>query len=240
MTMIPTYLAYNSEGLGNLYDWHMVKNYQMKNGYVFNSPSATAAGFINHQDVGCLNYLNSLWTSLVIQRDEQIFMDVVTCALDFRLLRISGYEVSSEITNEGAFKDEYAAVEVYNVSQVLYPEELSFGEQILKSGDFPKRIISTDSNRLSKCKEVDWRYSFQMAITRCKSHVIQNWLDAMNSALREAMWTRDAYVPTTNEYMENAYVLFASGPIGLPLFILWDPNCQKRLSKASSIIIYTS
>ncbi|KAJ0682809.1 putative ent-kaurene synthase [Helianthus annuus] len=67
MTMIPTYLAYNSEGLGNLYDWHMVKNYQMKNGYVFNSPSATAAVFINHQDVGCLNYLNSLWTSLVIQ-----------------------------------------------------------------------------------------------------------------------------------------------------------------------------
>ncbi|MFS8027344.1 putative ent-kaurene synthase [Helianthus anomalus] len=54
------YLAYNSEGLGNLYDWHMVKKYQMKNGSVFNSPSATAAAFINRQDTGCLSYLTSL------------------------------------------------------------------------------------------------------------------------------------------------------------------------------------
>ncbi|MFS8027333.1 putative ent-kaurene synthase [Helianthus anomalus] len=54
------YLAYNSEGLGNLYDWHMVKKYQMKNGSVFNSPSATAAAFINSQDAGCLSYLTSL------------------------------------------------------------------------------------------------------------------------------------------------------------------------------------
>lgn len=54
------YLAYISEGLGNLYDWNMVKKYQMKNGSVFNSPSATAAAFINHQDTGCLNYLTSL------------------------------------------------------------------------------------------------------------------------------------------------------------------------------------
>ncbi|KAJ0682805.1 putative ent-kaurene synthase [Helianthus annuus] len=273
------YLAYNSEGLGNLYDWHMVKNYEMKNGYVFNSPSATAASFINHQDVGCLNYLNSLWTSLVIQRDEQIFMDVVTCGLDFRLLRISGYEVSSEITNEGAFKDEYAALEVYNVSQVLYPEELSFGEQILKLGDFPKRIISTDSNRLSKfiCKELKFArqkttycyFSVPATLSSpelsdttiswakngilttviddlfdvdgtieelanqiqcvekwnvyvdkdCCSEQVRIWLDAMNSALREAMWTRDAYVPTTNEYMENAYVSFASGTDCTPLWV---------------------
>ncbi|KAJ0682810.1 putative ent-kaurene synthase [Helianthus annuus] len=41
----------------------------------------------------------------------------------------------------------------------------------------------------------------------------------MNSALREAMWTRDAYVPTTNEYMENAYVSFALGPDCTPLWV---------------------
>ncbi|KAI3743982.1 hypothetical protein L1987_57054 [Smallanthus sonchifolius] len=47
------------------------------------------------------------------------------------------------------------------------------------------------------------------------SHVIQ-WLDLMNSMLKEAICTRDAYVPTINEYMENAYVSFALGPIVLP------------------------
>lgn len=55
-------MAYISEGLGNLCDWNMVKKYQMKNGSVFNSPSATAAALIHHQNAGCLNYLTSLLT----------------------------------------------------------------------------------------------------------------------------------------------------------------------------------
>ncbi|MFS8027330.1 putative ent-kaurene synthase [Helianthus anomalus] len=447
------YLAYISEGLGNLYDWHMVKKYQLKNGSVFNSPSATAAAFINHRDTGCLNYLISLLDkfgnavptvypldlyirlSMVdtlerlgiarhfsvevknvldetyrcwVERDEQIFMDVVTCALAFRLLRINGYEVSSdplaEITNEGAFKDEYAAVEVYNASQVLYPEELSFGEQILRSGDILRRMISTDSNRLSKFihKEVEnaLKFPFNTSLERintrrnidrynvddtrilkttyrssnisnkdylrfavedynsCQSiyheevkglerwvvdnkldqlkfarqktaycyfsvaatlsspelsdariswakngilttvvddffdvggtidelanliqcvekwnvdidndccseqvriiflalkdaicwigdtafkwqerdvtsHVIQTWLDLMNSMLREAIWTRDAYVPTIHEYMENAYVSFALGPIVLPAIYFVGPKLSEEIVESS-------
>ncbi|KAI3761156.1 hypothetical protein L1987_51565 [Smallanthus sonchifolius] len=55
------YLAYISEGLGDLYDWNMVKKYRMKNDSVFNSSSATAAAFINHQNAGCLNYLTTLF-----------------------------------------------------------------------------------------------------------------------------------------------------------------------------------
>ncbi|KAL8249659.1 hypothetical protein R6Q59_006527 [Mikania micrantha] len=54
------YLAYICEGLGNLFDWNMVKKYQMKNGSIFNSPSATAAAFISNQNSGCLNYITSL------------------------------------------------------------------------------------------------------------------------------------------------------------------------------------
>lgn len=38
----------------------MVMKYQMKNGSLFNSPSATAAALIHHQNVGCFNYLSSL------------------------------------------------------------------------------------------------------------------------------------------------------------------------------------
>nr|Q9XEI0.1 RecName: Full=Ent-kaurene synthase 2, chloroplastic; Short=SrKS2; Flags: Precursor [Stevia rebaudiana]AAD34295.1 kaurene synthase [Stevia rebaudiana] len=447
------YLAYISEGLGNLYDWNMVKKYQMKNGSVFNSPSATAAAFINHQNPGCLNYLNSLLDkfgnavptvyphdlfirlSMVdtierlgishhfrveiknvldetyrcwVERDEQIFMDVVTCALAFRLLRINGYEVSpdplAEITNELALKDEYAALETYHASHILYQEDLSSGKQILKSADFLKEIISTDSNRLSKLihKEVENALKFpintglerintrrniqlynvdntrilkttyhssnisntdylrlavedfytcqsiyreelkglerwvvenkldQLKFARQKtaycyfsvaatlsspelsdariswakngilttvvddffdiggtideltnliqcvekwnvdvdkdccsehvrilflalkdaicwigdeafkwqardvtSHVIQTWLELMNSMLREAIWTRDAYVPTLNEYMENAYVSFALGPIVKPAIYFVGPKLSEEIVESS-------
>ncbi|KAI3764336.1 hypothetical protein L2E82_14343 [Cichorium intybus] len=146
------YLAYISEGLGNFHDWNMVMKYQMKNGSLFNSPSATAAAFIHHQNAGCLNYLTSLLDKFGnavptvyplelyvrlymvdtlerlgisrhfrveiqnvldetyrywMQGDMEIFMDVVTCALAFRLLRSNGYEVSSgplaKVTKEGDY-----------------------------------------------------------------------------------------------------------------------------------------
>ncbi|XP_076946242.1 ent-kaurene synthase 2, chloroplastic-like [Bidens hawaiensis] len=439
------YLAYISEGLGRLYDWRTVKKYQMKNGSVLNSPSATAAALVNNQNVGCLNYLTSLLDKFGnavpsiypfdlyirlsmadtlerlgiahhfsvevknvldetyrcwVEKDDQIFMDVVTCALAFRLLRINGYEVSSdplaEITNEGAFKDKYAVLEVFNASQVLYQEELSFGEQILKSADFLKRIISTDSkevdnalkfpfntglerintrrnidlynadntrimkttyrssnisnkdyltfavedfnacqsiyreelkglerwvvdNKLDQLKFArqknaycyfsvaailslpeltDARISWAkngilttvvddffdvggtidelVSLIQCvekwnvdvdndccseqvrivfsalknaicwigdkafkwqgrdvTSHVIQIWLDLMNSMLREAIWTKDAYVPTINEYMENAYMSFALGPIVLPALYLVGPKLSEEIVESS-------
>ncbi|XP_076950310.1 ent-kaurene synthase 2, chloroplastic-like [Bidens hawaiensis] len=439
------YLAYISEGLASLYDWRTVKKYQMKNGSVLNSPSATAAAFINHKNAGCLNYLTSLLDkfgnavpavypfdlfirlSMVdtlerlgiarhfsvevknvldetyrcwVEKDDQIFMDVVTCALAFRLLRINGYEVSSdplaEITNEGAFKDKYAVLEVFNASQVLYQEELSFGEQILKSADFLKRIISTDSKEVDNALKFPFNTGLECINTRrnidlynvdntrilkttyrstnisnkdylrfavedfnaCQSiyreelkglerwvvdnkldqlkfarqktaycyfsvaatlslpelsgariswakngilttviddffdvggtidelvnliqcvekwnvnvdndccseqvrivfsalknaicwigdtafkwqgrdvtsHVIQTWLDLMNSMLREAIWTKDAYVPTINEYMENAYVSFALGPIVLPALYFVGPKLTEEIVESS-------
>ncbi|KAL7175146.1 hypothetical protein ACSBR2_028866 [Camellia fascicularis] len=51
---------YILEGMKKLQDWEMVVKYQRKNGSLFNSPSTTAAAFINLEDAGCLNYLNSL------------------------------------------------------------------------------------------------------------------------------------------------------------------------------------
>ncbi|CAH1416468.1 unnamed protein product [Lactuca virosa] len=210
------YLAYVSEGLGNFHDWNMVMKYQMKNGSVFNSPSATAAALIHNQnDAGCLDYLSSLLNKFGnavptvypldlyirlcmvdtlgrlgitrhfkmeiqnvldetyshknrcwVQGDSQIFMDVVTCALAFRLLRINGYQVSSDplakITKKGdymssckdGFKDVYAALEVFKASQIIYQEELAgLGEQNSRSTDFLKREISIDSNCIHR--EVD-------------------------------------------------------------------------------------
>ncbi|KAI3764337.1 hypothetical protein L2E82_14344 [Cichorium intybus] len=186
------YLAYVSEGLGNFHDWNMVMKYQMKNGSLFNSPSATAAAVIHHQNAGCLNYLSSLLEKFGnavptvypldlymrlcmvdtlerlgitrhftveiqhvldktyrcwVQGDMEIFMNVVTCALAFRILRSNGYEVSSDplakIIEKGGYmnsleepsNDVHAALEVYKASQLIYQEELA---------SFP-------SNRLSKC-----------------------------------------------------------------------------------------
>lgn len=213
------YLAYIFEGLRNFHDWNMVTKYQMKNGSLFNSPSATAAAFIHHQNDGCLNYLTSLLEKFGnavptvypldlyvrlcmvdtlerlgiarhfrveiqhvldetyrcwVQRDEQIFMDVVTCALAFRVLRTNGYEVSSDplakITKEGdymnsleePFIDVYAALEVYRASRIIYQEEVDLGEQNLRSTDYLKRKISTASNRHTKFihKEVESALKF--------------------------------------------------------------------------------
>ncbi|KAI3498200.1 hypothetical protein L1887_33969 [Cichorium endivia] len=198
------YLAYISEGLGNFHDWNMVMKYQMKNGSLFNSPSATAAAFIHNQNAGCLNYLSSLLDKFGnavptvyplelyvrlymvdtlerlgiarhfrveiqnvldetyrywMQGDMEIFMDVVTCALAFRLLRSNGYEVSSgplaKVTKEGgymnssekAFKDAYTALEVYKASQIIYQEELT---DFLKGNISTSSILSNGLSELSK------------------------------------------------------------------------------------------
>ncbi|KAJ9563474.1 hypothetical protein OSB04_008634 [Centaurea solstitialis] len=199
------YLAYISEGLGNYHDWNIVKKYQMNNGSLFNSPSATAAALIHHQNAACLDYLTSLVNKFGnavptvypynlyvrlhvvdtlerlgiaqhfrteiqnvlnetyrywMQRDEQIFMDVITCALAFRLLRTNGYEVSSdlltEITKRGDYmnsleepsKDIYAALALHQASQIMHQEELiSLEEQNSSSTDFLRQKSSTSSIR---------------------------------------------------------------------------------------------
>nr|XP_043623552.1 ent-kaurene synthase 1, chloroplastic-like [Erigeron canadensis] len=455
------YLAYISEGLGDIHYWNTVMKYQMKNGSVLNSPSATAAVLIDHQNNGCLSYLTSLLNkfgnavptiypvdlyvrlSMVetllklgiarhfrveiqnvldetyrcwVQKDEQIFTDVVTCALAFRVLRISGYEVSpgllTEITKEGIymnapaepFKDIYSALEVHRASQVMYQEELTLGDKISRSSDilvglqtifaetvpsnihkevedalkFPfnsclerisarrniehynmdntrtlkttYRLSNTGNqdylrlavedfnacqsiyrreleslerwvveNRLNQLEfarqrtascyfsavaalsspelsdaRISWakhciltimvddffdvigqmdelanliqcveKWNVNVETDCCSetvcilflalkdaicwtgkaafkwqgrdiaSHVIQLWLDLMKSELTEVRWRNDAYMPTINEYMENAYVSFALGPILLPALYLIGPKLSEEIVQSS-------
>jgi ent-kaurene synthase len=54
------YMAYISEGLGDMLDWSEVMKFQRKNGSLFNSPSATAAALIYNHDDKALQYLNFL------------------------------------------------------------------------------------------------------------------------------------------------------------------------------------
>nr|XP_043638080.1 ent-kaurene synthase 2, chloroplastic-like [Erigeron canadensis] len=211
------YLAYISEGLGDLYDNNMVMKYQMKNGSILNSPSATSSVLIRHQNVGCMNYLSELLEKFGnavptlyplglyvrlcmvdalerlgitrhfrmeiqnvldetyrcwVQNDEQIFKDVATCALAFRLLRTNGYEVSSdplaEITKMGAsvnshketFKGVYTALEVYRATHLIHEDVLAFEDIRSRSKKYLEKAISTTkvpSNRRYKLihEEVD-------------------------------------------------------------------------------------
>ncbi|RXH86679.1 hypothetical protein DVH24_021952 [Malus domestica] len=60
------------------------------------------------------------------------------------------------------------------------------------------------------------------------SHVIGIWLDLIKSAFKEAEWLRNKSVPTMEEYMENAYVSFALGPIVLPALYLVGPQLSEE------------
>ncbi|KAL6567607.1 Ent-kaurene synthase TSP4, chloroplastic [Orobanche gracilis] len=60
-------------------------------------------------------------------------------------------------------------------------------------------------------------------------HIISIWLDLLNSMMKETQWARDNYIPTMNEYMCNAYISFALGPIVLPALYLVGPKLSEEM-----------
>ncbi|KAF7835719.1 ent-kaur-16-ene synthase, chloroplastic isoform X1 [Senna tora] len=64
-----------------------------------------------------------------------------------------------------------------------------------------------------------------------QDHVIKIWLDLMRSMLKEAQWSKTKYVPTVDEYMANAYVSFALGPIVLPTVYLVGPKLPTEVAE---------
>uniref|UniRef100_A0A0D9W9C0 Uncharacterized protein n=1 Tax=Leersia perrieri TaxID=77586 RepID=A0A0D9W9C0_9ORYZ len=173
------YMAYVTEGLGNLLQWDEIMMFQRKNGSLFNCPSTTAATLVNHYDDKALQYLNSLVSkfgsavptvyplniycqlslvdaldkmgisqyfvseiksildtiySLWLERDEEIMLDITTCAMAFRLLRMNGYHVSSvELSHvaeassfreslQGYLTDKKSILELYKASKVSISE----------------------------------------------------------------------------------------------------------------------
>ncbi|CAM0902732.1 unnamed protein product [Alopecurus aequalis] len=48
-----------------------------------------------------------------------------------------------------------------------------------------------------------------------RKHLIELWLDTLRSMMTEAEWVRSQYVPTIDEYMKNANISYALGPIVL-------------------------
>nr|CAB3484567.1 unnamed protein product [Digitaria exilis] len=130
------FMAYVAEGLGDLLDWDQVMAYQRKNGSFFNSPATTAAAAIHNGYNGrALDYLDSLISKSWLDNDEEIMLDMATCAVAFRLLRMHGYNVSSDglalFSKESSFHDSVqgylgdteALLELYRASQVQILEE---------------------------------------------------------------------------------------------------------------------
>ncbi|KAL5211774.1 hypothetical protein ABZP36_022621 [Zizania latifolia] len=54
------YMAYVSEGFGNMLEWDEIMQFQRKNGSLFNCPSSTAAALVNNHDDKALRYLHLL------------------------------------------------------------------------------------------------------------------------------------------------------------------------------------
>ncbi|KAM7523290.1 hypothetical protein LguiA_013192 [Lonicera macranthoides] len=118
-----------------------------------------------------------------LQGDEQIFMDVATCAIAFRVLRINGYDVSSDpltqIAKEGSYFNSLGghlkgltdALELYRASQlIISPDESALRKQNLQSSHFLQQTLSNGSvwsDRLSKyiIEEVDDALNFPLYLS---------------------------------------------------------------------------
>nr|A0A2K9RFY0.1 RecName: Full=Ent-kaurene synthase TSP4, chloroplastic; AltName: Full=Terpene synthase 4; Short=VacTPS4 [Vitex agnus-castus]AUT77123.1 ent-kaurene synthase [Vitex agnus-castus] len=61
------------------------------------------------------------------------------------------------------------------------------------------------------------------------NHIIDIWLDLLYSMMKETEWARDKYIPTMDEYISNAYVSFALGPIVLPALYLVGPKLSEEM-----------
>ncbi|KAJ7982092.1 Ent-kaurene synthase [Quillaja saponaria] len=68
------------------------------------------------------------------------------------------------------------------------------------------------------------------------NHVIEIWLDLMRSMWREAEWSRTKYVATIDEYMDNAYISFALGPIVLPALYLVGPKLSDEMVESPEFL----
>ncbi|KAF2945426.1 ent-isokaur-15-ene synthase isoform X2 [Oryza sativa Japonica Group] len=208
------FMAYVSEGLGNLQDWNQVMAYQRKNGSIFNSPSATAATIIHGHNYSGLAYLDFVTSKfggpvpvmypqnaysqlcmvdtlermgisesfaceisdildmtyrLWMHNEEELMLDMRTCAMAFRLLRMHGYDITSDgmaqFVEQSSFDDSIhgylndtkALLELYKSSQLRCLEDDLILEEI---GSWSARVllekISSKMIHISELPEVEY------------------------------------------------------------------------------------
>ncbi|KAI3908053.1 hypothetical protein MKW98_003698 [Papaver atlanticum] len=109
-----------------------------------------------------------------LDMDEEIFSDMTTCAVAFRILRMHGYDISSDAlvgepffdTPGGYNKDLQCALELYRASQIMIrPDESILERQNMRSSNFlkqclSKRSIHTDVFNKVMIQEVEYALKF--------------------------------------------------------------------------------
>ncbi|XP_017639059.1 ent-kaurene synthase, chloroplastic isoform X1 [Gossypium arboreum] len=100
-----------------------------------------------------------------LQGEEEIFLDLPTCALAFRILRVNGYDVSSEAlagfaeehffnSLGGYLKDLDAVIELFRASQmIIHPNEQLLEKHISWTSHFLKQELSNTSKCAYKHKQ---------------------------------------------------------------------------------------
>ncbi|XP_015583550.2 ent-kaurene synthase, chloroplastic isoform X1 [Ricinus communis] len=92
-----------------------------------------------------------------LQGNEEIFLDCITCAMAFRILRVNGYDVSSDVFTQftedhffdslgGYLKDTRTVLELYRASQILYPDEPLLEKQNSWTNHFLEKCLSSGSS----------------------------------------------------------------------------------------------
>lgn len=139
--------------------------------------------YFSNEIQNVLNKIYSCWQN----NDEEIFLDTATCAMAFRILRMHGYDVSSDSfaqcggekfsdTLEGYLKDTGAALELYRASHFVFPNELWLEKQKMWSSQFLKQELSTGSmhadrlfESISKEADLALRYPYYANLQRLES-----------------------------------------------------------------------
>ncbi|CAM0902673.1 unnamed protein product [Alopecurus aequalis] len=122
-----------------------------------------------------LDMTYSLW----LERDDEIMLDVATCAMAFRILRMNGYDVSSDDLShiveasdfhsslQGYLNDTKSLLELYKASIVSISKE----ERILDSiGHWSSRLLrekmcSNEVHKVSILEEVEYALKFPFYAT---------------------------------------------------------------------------
>lgn len=60
-------------------------------------------------------------------------------------------------------------------------------------------------------------------------HLVEIWRDLLRNMMTEVEWRECSYVPTPHEYMENAVVTFALGPVVLPALYFVGPKIMESI-----------
>ncbi|XP_050232914.1 ent-kaurene synthase-like 2 [Mercurialis annua] len=220
-----------------------MSKHQKNNGSFFNSPSATAALFYNHNQQ-CYDYLTTLLNNndnavpttypseiysqlcaveniqklgiddryfrieidntldniyrLWMQKDEEIYLDVNCCALGFRLLRLEGYDVSSDV--------------LAHVSE----EEYFFNSLEVWTSSFLKQQLLTDAIKDSKLHEE-------------VSHALRYRYDSLN--FLEMRWEIEQQKTNSVQLLKTSYSLNYNNSELLTLAIQQYNMCQLLYQK---------